>query len=186
MNKETDRVPNTATPPGVAYDVPAPGSTAGFTVWMCNGPAGYRTVVYIQKTLNTGQVFTAFDFIDDGQTAVDFVGNNVFCARHGTKPNPDWPDVTYLYAVTPGGTLAIGLPDLECARGHRVDEYLGGDQLRIWKPEDPKAWARRYCWNGNVWTQGADTGPNAGCDPTNVVPLIPPRPRPGKSTWLER
>ena len=187
MTDESGRVPATPPPAGVTYDPEgqAPGSTANFMVWLCNGPTGYRTVVYIQKALAHG-TFTAFDFIDDGQIGIPCVGDDVFVALHGTKHGADVFDVVYLYAVSPNGALSIGFPEVEFAKGYRTAQYLGNNQVRVWKPDDPVAWARRYCWNGAIWTQGADAGPNPGCDPNNPVVLTPPSPAPHLSNSSPR
>jgi hypothetical protein len=155
----------------------APGSGPDFAVWMCTSSNGYRTVLWIQKTLPNGQVFSAFDYICDGQIGVPWLGANTFVALHGTQTGAgNWPDVVFLYGVnsytSASGDLDIIFPDEEYAKGYRTAIYMGNDQTIVYPPNSSPQSGRRYCYDA-LWTQGD----SVACDPLHISRAIYPRPQ---------
>ena len=131
----------------------APGSGPNFAVWMCTSSNGSRTVLWIQKTLSDGNIFSAFDYICDGPIGVPWLGDNSFVALHGTQTGAgNWPDVVFLYGVnsytSSAGDLDICFPDEEYAKGYRTAINMGNDQTIVYPPNSSPQAGRRYCYDG--------------------------------------
>lgn len=171
-------IPTPPPHPDVWYgpDDGAPGNRQDFAVWMCTSSNGSRTVLWIQKTLSNGNIFSTFEYICDGPIGVPWLGDNSFVALHGTATGQSHPDVVFLYGVNSNGnggagSLVICFPLDLWARGPRTASYKQNDQTIVWVPNSVEQAGLRFCFDGAHWTRGA----SAACDPNNRAHCILPR-----------
>ena len=135
----------------------APGSGPNFAVWMCTSSNCSPTVLWIQKTLSDGNIFSAFDYICDGPIGVPGSATTAssLCMELKLVQVIGLTSSFFMALISDtssAGDLDICFPDEEYTKGYRTAINMGNDQTIVYPPNSSPQAGRRYCYDGTLWT----------------------------------
>ncbi|MBV8752875.1 MAG: hypothetical protein JO328_08450 [Hyphomicrobiales bacterium] len=127
-----------------------------------------------------GRVFA--DAINIEQAGVPAAGDDVVAVAYNGVPCTGYCyDRILLYGIKANGRVIIGSPLKETGNGRRTADYAGSNKVLIRDPDSGDS-GRLYCFDGNDWYQGVDSG---SCDMTHHAQLTNLR-APGEAFLIVR